>query len=129
MSNETHGSKIVYENDTGETFFNKTDEGKVIQDFSHVVRSVLQGGSSRKVKKLHNQSIVLAGIKNENLIQDIIRLGGVVRTKPSGKTTLVVIPRRDYKSAVVTFAKTKNIKIVTIGLFCKNMKIGACIIK
>ena len=130
-NNEPFGSKIVYSNETGEIFFNKTDKDN-IQDFSYVVQNVLQGGSSIKVKKLknlHNQSIVLAGIKNENLIQDIIRLGGVVRTKPSGKTTLVVIPRRDYKSAVVTFAKTKNIKIVTIGLFCKNMKIGACIIK
>jgi hypothetical protein len=115
MSNNIppYGSKIVYYNETGETFFNK--KGNSIEDFS----SVAQGGSS--MKKLHNQSIVLAGIKNENLIQDIVRLGGVVRTKPSGKTTLVVIPRRDYKSAAVTFAKTKNIKIITIGVFCKKM--------
>ena len=129
-NNEPFGSKIVYSNATGEIFFNKTDKDN-IQDFSYVLQSVLQGGSSikvKKVKKLHNQSIVLAGIKNENLIQDIIRLGGVVRTKPSGKTTLVVIPRRDYKSAVVTFAKTKNIKIVTTGLFCKDLKIGTCAI-
>lgn len=117
-NNIPNGSKIIFYNSVGELFFDKTDSNK-IKDYPSLHE---RGGGA--IKKLNNQCIILAGIKNENLIKDIIKLGGVVRTKPSGKTTLVVIPRRDYTSAAVVFAETKNIKILTIGRFCKKYDIN-----
>ena len=64
------------------------------------------------------ESIVLSGFRNDDLDDAIKAMGGVTRVKPSSKTTVVVIPKSDYTSAAVVFAKENNIKVMTVDKFC-----------